>query len=113
MLARPTELGEALAVGGGGGRVGEIGFAPKLMSSYSMQSVLSVVLVLGDESSPSSSVRLSSRGEGEVGVVSVSSEDPLMVTLISLKCLPALLAATHLYVPSSAPDTGERTREPL
>ena len=84
MFERPTELGEAPAMGGGGGRVGETGFAPKLMSSYSTQSLLSVLL-LGDESSPSSSVRLSSRGEGEVGVVSVSSEEPLTVTLISLK----------------------------
>ena len=100
---RPTELDDWV-VGVGGGRVGEMGFGPKLMSSYSTQS-----LVLQDESS--SSVRLSS-GKGEVGVVSVSSE-PLTVTLISLKCFPALLAATHLYMPSSAPDMEDRTREPL
>lgn len=83
--------------------MGEMGFGPKLMSSYSTQS-----LVVRDVSS---SVRLSS-GEGEVGVVSLQSE-PLTVTLISLKCFPALLAATHLYTPSSAPDIEDRTREPL
>ena len=80
-----------------------MGFGPKLMSSYSTQ-----FLVLWDESS---SVRLSS-AEGEVGVVSLLSE-PLMVTFISLKCFPALLAAMHLYTPSSVPDMEDKTRDPL
>ena len=93
---------------GPGGRVEEIGFGPKLMSSYSTQSLL----LLLEESSSSMRLSFGEEGGEVVGVVSTSSE-PLTVTLISLKCLPALLAATHLYTPSSDPDKGDRTREPL
>ena len=106
---------ESLACGGGGDTTAgrSSGLGPKLMSSYSTQFL--VLCTAGTELSAESlwgmvttTVDVASRGIG----LSLSLER-LTIALISFPCCPALLAATHLYRPSSAPETEEMIREPL